>query len=93
MKRLTDNTHPSHDFHPDDDVIACDVCGCRTYNGEANQPCQGTKDHDLRDAFVELAKDRGIDPPDGATIPEIMSAIATADGVILLMLDGDEGSR
>lgn len=36
---LTENTHPSHDFHPDDDVIACDLCGCRTYNDEAKQPC------------------------------------------------------
>lgn len=39
MTRLTDNTHPSHDWHPDDDVIACDLCGCRTYNDEAKQPC------------------------------------------------------
>ncbi len=40
MKPLTENTHPSHDFHPDDDVIACDVCGCRTYSDEAKHPCQ-----------------------------------------------------
>lgn len=39
--RLIDRAHPSHDFQPDDDVIACDVCGCRTYNHEAKQPCEG----------------------------------------------------
>ncbi len=86
MKPLTANTHPSHDFHPDDDVIACDVCGCRTYNDEAKQPCQEY----LRGAFVELAKDRGIDPPENATAGEIMAAILTFDGMALLAL-GPEG--
>ncbi len=36
---LTDNTHPSHDWHPDDDIMACDMCGVRTYNDEAALPC------------------------------------------------------
>lgn len=42
IRWLTENTHPTHDWHPDDDIIVCDVCGCRTYNDEAKQPCKGT---------------------------------------------------
>ncbi len=37
----TQQRHFSHDFHPDDDVIACDWCGCRSYNREATRPCEG----------------------------------------------------
>ena len=44
MRPLTDNTHPSHDWHPDDDIIACDLCGCRTYNAEAKRPCPEVDD-------------------------------------------------
>lgn len=32
-------THPSHDWHPDDDVVSCDGCGCRTYNAIAKVQC------------------------------------------------------
>ena len=41
MTTLTENTHPSHDWHPNDDIISCVLCGCRTYNDEAKQPCEG----------------------------------------------------
>ncbi len=44
---------------------------------------------DLRDAFVELAKDRGIYPPEDATITEIMSAMSTHDGLVYLTLGED----
>ena len=30
-----------HDWHPDDDVIACDACGVRTYSDAAKRPCPG----------------------------------------------------
>ena len=40
---LTDNTHPSHDWQKDDDVISCDLCGVRTYNTAAADPCSTTK--------------------------------------------------
>jgi len=40
---LTGNTHPSHDWHPDDDVIACDRCAVRTYSPAAKEPCVGYK--------------------------------------------------
>ncbi len=37
-KRLPNS---SHDWHPNDDIISCVLCGCRTYNDEAKQPCKG----------------------------------------------------
>lgn len=40
---ITDNTHPSHDWHADDDVMACDRCGLRTYNAKAKDPCAERK--------------------------------------------------
>ena len=41
MTPLPANTHPSHDWHPNDDITSCVLCGCRTYNDEAKQPCKG----------------------------------------------------
>lgn len=40
---LTEGTHPSHDWHADDDVLACDRCGRRSYNAAAKEPCVGSK--------------------------------------------------
>lgn len=31
--------HPSHRFFPNDDILECDVCGCRSYNAEAKKKC------------------------------------------------------
>lgn len=31
--------HPSHRFYPNDDIMECDACGCRTYNKEAKRRC------------------------------------------------------
>ncbi len=39
MTRLIGNPHWTHDWHPDDDIIACDMCGVRIYNNEAALPC------------------------------------------------------
>ncbi len=42
IRRLIAEAHPSHDWHPNDDITSCVLCGCRTYNDEAKQPCKGT---------------------------------------------------
>lgn len=34
--------HPSHRFFPNDDILECDNCGCRSYNAEAKRPCKPT---------------------------------------------------
>ena len=42
MRSLTANTHPTHRWMPEDDVLSCDNCGVRTYHKDARVLCQGT---------------------------------------------------
>ena len=44
MQALTANTHPTHRWLPEDDVLSCDNCGVRTYHKDARVLCQGTVD-------------------------------------------------
>lgn len=39
MKLLGREVDTSHEWNPDDDVIACDACGVRTYNDAAQDRC------------------------------------------------------
>ena len=39
MQALTANTHPTHRWMPEDDVLCCDYCGVRTYHRDARLPC------------------------------------------------------
>ena len=42
MQALTANTHPTHRWMPEDDVLSCDNCGVRTYHKDARVLCPAT---------------------------------------------------
>ena len=44
MQALTANTHPTHRWMPEDDVLSCDHCGVRTYHRDARVLCPATVD-------------------------------------------------